>query len=81
MLRKVVARVYLAILALAMVAAAVSVFPSSTALANDPIIDDTDGTAAATCCVTSADCPGTKLCYLPAEGLANCSPGSHNYCR
>jgi hypothetical protein len=76
MLKKVVARVYLAALALAMVAAAVTAFAPSTTLANEP-----GGGESGTCCTTSADCPGTSLCYVPSNGLAPCSQGQANYCR
>jgi hypothetical protein len=27
---------------------------------------------AGTCCTTSADCPGSQLCYAPSGGLADC---------
>lgn len=33
------------------------------------------------CCTTSADCAGTKLCYFPSGGLADCSTNLKNYCK
>lgn len=70
MLKKVVARVYLTILALAMVAAAITAFAPYTTSAES-----------GTCCTTSGDCPGQQLCYVPSGGLTDCSQGRPNYCR
>jgi hypothetical protein len=39
------------------------------------------GGEAGACCTTSADCPGTDLCYTPSGGLADCSTQQKNYCR
>lgn len=41
------------------------------------------GTAvsAGLCCQFSSDCPGTKLCYEPSGGLADCSIAMANYCQ
>jgi hypothetical protein len=38
----------------------------------------------ASCCLTSADCPGKQLCYAPSSGTAACCNGPQcvgaNYC-
>jgi hypothetical protein len=37
--------------------------------------------ASGNCCITSADCAGTYLCYVPSGGLTDCSTDKKNYCR
>ena len=34
----------------------------------------------ATCCLTSADCPGKQLCYAPSSGTPACCTGSAPQC-
>ena len=38
----------------------------------------------ATCCLTSADCPGKQYCYAPSSGMPACCSGPNcvggNYC-
>jgi hypothetical protein len=48
------------------------------------VVERSASAEAGTCCLTSADCPGTQLCYAPNSGVANCCTGSgcalKNYC-
>ncbi len=75
MLRRIVARVYLMVLALSMFAAGTVAFYPSTTLAN------TSPTAGGSCCNYSSQCPGTELCYEPSGGLMPCSPDFSGYCK
>jgi hypothetical protein len=48
------------------------------------VVERNAAAEAGTCCLTSADCPGTKLCYAPGSGSPNCCTGDgcalKNYC-
>ena len=74
MLKQVISRAYLMVLAMAMVAAVVIAYYPSTSSANNP------APGGGTCCNYSSHCPADKLCYAPSGGLLDCNPVDKGYC-
>jgi hypothetical protein len=75
MLKQVISRAYLMVLAMAMVAAVVVAYYPSTSSANAP------APGGGTCCAYSSHCPGDQLCYAPSGGLLDCNPSERGYCK